>query len=358
MFILTTCQIGAENVLRSEFAKKFPQLRFSYSRPGFLTFKLDAEPEKPTAFAAEIQNNSVFTRRVSIFVGKIKDQPLAETFWKTVEENNIVPITKLRRLHTFSRDAQPVGENGFEPIATENDKAVFKTLLGSAPNTFRPGMGADDHAIPSPIGSRVLDCVQVEPNEFWIGAHETSNNVHDAYPGCVLPISIPSDMVSRAYLKFEEAIRWSGFHIGCGTQCVDIGSSPGGAAQALLARGAEVIGIDPAEMDEKVLAYPGFTHIRGKIGQVRRKLFRKCKYAICDMNVAPSFTLDVLEELVNHRETQFKGLIFTLKLFQWNLAQHIPEFVARIKSWGFGQVRVRQLPFNRQEVIVVVTRAG
>ena len=355
MFILSTCQIGAEKVLRNEFALKFPQLRFSYSRPGFLTFKLDEEPEKPTALAAIIQENSVFARRTSVFVGKIKDQTLAETFWKTVVENQIVPIAKLRRIHTFSRDTQPVGDNGFEPLATENDKTVFKTLMVSAPNTFRNGMGADRFAFPSQIGERVLDCVEVEPNEFWIGVHETSRHgTHDSYPGCVLPIPIPSDMVSRAYLKFEEAIRRSGFKIGCGTRCVDIGSAPGGASQALLARGAEVLGVDPAEMDERVSLYPNFTHIRGKIGQVRRKLFRKCKFAVCDMNVAPSFTLDVLDELVNHRETQLKGLIFTLKLFQWSLAEQIPEFVTRIKSWGFKKVGIRQLPFNRQELTVIV----
>ena len=39
-FIFTVCQIGTESALKDEIAREWPDFRFSYSRPGFVTFKL------------------------------------------------------------------------------------------------------------------------------------------------------------------------------------------------------------------------------------------------------------------------------------------------------------------------------
>ena len=127
-------------------------------------------------------------------------------------------------------------------------------------------------------------------------------------------------------------------------------------SQALLARGAEVLGVDPAEMDPRVLANPNFTHLRGKVSQLKRKLFRKSRWFITDMNVAPKYTLDALAELVARDDIAARGLLFTLKFFEWNLADNIPEYISRIKSWGFNHVKARQLQFNRQEIMIAALK--
>ena len=67
--------------------------------------------------------------------------------------------------------------------------------------------------------------------------------------GGVPRIAPPEEMVSRAYLKMAEALEWSAIPLARGEVCVELGCSPGGAAQALLERGLFVIGIDPAEVD-------------------------------------------------------------------------------------------------------------
>ena len=74
------------------------------------------------------------------------------------------------------------------------------------------------------------------------------------------------------------------------------------------------------------------------------------------MNVAPNYTLDALEELVARDDVAARGLLFTLKLFDWKLADHIPEYLARVKSWGFNVVKARQLLFNRQEIMVAALK--
>jgi 23S rRNA (cytidine2498-2'-O)-methyltransferase len=74
------------------------------------------------------------------------------------------------------------------------------------------------------------------------------------------------------------------------------------------------------------------------------------------MNVAPRYTLDTVEAIVTHREVNIRGLLLTLKLLDWDLAERIPEYLERIRSWGYAQVRARQLAHNRQEICVTALR--
>jgi 23S rRNA (cytidine2498-2'-O)-methyltransferase len=187
--------------------------------------------------------------------------------------------------------------------------------------------------------------------EWWVGFHQV-HSVPSQWPGGMMPVEMPPDAVSRAWLKMEEALRWSELPIPRGARCAELGSAPGGASQALLARGFEVLGIDPAEMHPAVLENPHFTHIRRRAAQVRRRDFRKVRWLMADMNVAPGFTLDAIESIVTHPEINVRGMLLTLKLFEWKLADELPAWLDRIRSWGFNLVRARQLQHDRQEVCV------
>jgi 23S rRNA (cytidine2498-2'-O)-methyltransferase len=154
----------------------------------------------------------------------------------------------------------------------------------------------------------------------------------------------------------EEALAWSGLPIAPGDVCVEIGSAPGGASQALLGHGACVIGIDPADMDPRVLAHPGFVHWKKRGADVRRREFRKVRWLMADLNVAPTYTLDTVEAIVTHPEVHVQGTILTLKLLEWSLAAEIPAYLDRIRSWGFGRVAARQLHHNRQEICVATMK--
>ena len=113
-----------------------------------------------------------------------------------------------------------------------------------------------------------------------------------------------------------------------------------------------VTGIDPAEMAAVVLDHPHFTHIRRRSTQVRRRDFRKIRWLTVDMNVAPSYTLEAVEAIVTHPQVNIRGLLLTLKLSQWSLAERVPEYLARIRSWGYNIVRARQLQYDRREICV------
>jgi 23S rRNA (cytidine2498-2'-O)-methyltransferase len=51
-----------------------------------------------------------------------------------------------------------------------------------------------------------------------------------------------------------------------------------------------------------------------------------------------------------------RGLIMTLKLPDWNLVEQIPAYIERIRSWGFPDVKAKQLAHNRQEICVAALR--
>ena len=167
-----------------------------------------------------------------------------------------------------------------------------------------------------------------------------------------MPLALPAQAVSRAWLKMEEALRWAELPIPPGAHWAEIGSAPGGSSQALLQRGYAVTGVDPAEMDAAVASHPRFTHLRCRVPQVARREFRKIRWLAADMNVAPNYTLDAVESIVTYREVNIRGMLLTLKLPQWSLAENIPAYLDRIRGWGYNIIRARQLQSNRREFCV------
>jgi 23S rRNA (cytidine2498-2'-O)-methyltransferase len=371
-FIFLTCQIGAEKAVKGEMARRWPDFRFSYSRPGFLTFKL---PEN-IAYAEDLDLGSVFARAYSFSLGKVQGaepDEMAKKVWEVFGDRTA------RRIHVWPRDAAEPGEHGYEPILAPETFEIHRQILAACPQPAMLAPDAADMCRPSrrtDRGEPILDCVLVAPGEWWIGHHRVGS-ITSSWPGGMLDLKLPVkkgdrgilperpegcsaqnapvpffEPVSRAWLKMEEALRWSRLPIPRDARVAEIGSAPGGSSQALLARGFYVTGIDPAEMHPAVLAHSRFTHLRRRSTQVRRREFRKIRWLTVDMNVAPGYTLETVEEIVTHPEVHIRGMILTLKFPEWSLAEEVPQYLARIKSWGYNLVRARQLQHNRREICV------
>ena len=172
------------------------------------------------------------------------------------------------------------------------------------------------------------------------------------------PLELPEHAVSRAYLKMAEALAWSALPMSRGEHVVELGCAPGGASQALLDAGLFVTGVDPAEVDPDVLAHPRFNHVRARVAKAPKRLFRGAHWLAADMNVAPKYTLDAVESVVQaqgHRRSA--ACMLTLKLADWALVDELPACVERVRSWGYKDVRLRQLAFNRQEICLAALRS-
>jgi 23S rRNA (cytidine2498-2'-O)-methyltransferase len=202
----------------------------------------------------------------------------------------------------------------------------------------------------------VLDVVIVEPDQWWVGHHRTDSWIA-RWPGGLFQQALPEHAVSRAYLKTSEALAWARLPMVKGELCAELGCAPGGSSQALLDRGLSVLGIDPAEMDAAVLANPNFTHIKKRARDMRRREFQDVRWLLADMNVAPNYTLDAVEDIVTHASVHVRGLVLTLKLIEWSMAAELPGCAARVRSWGYRDVRLRQLASGGREVCLVALRS-
>jgi len=349
-FIFAACQSGAERVLKDDVARSQPQWRPAFARPGFVTFRL---PDERTENAPL---TSAFARASGYSYGKATGAnaaAVARDAWRVVRaELPDDTLIYVKALHVWQRVPSLPGDEGFEPGSSSPTDEASAALL-----ELRPELGDSWSLAVNQVatpGDFVLDCALVEPLEWWLGWHRATT-IETCWPGGIPPLSAPERLISRAYLKIQEALLWSQVPIAAGDRCIEIGSAPGGSCLALLERGCTVIGIDPAEMDPRVLAQPGFSHLRAKAKEVKRSVFRDCRWLLMDANVAPKYTLDTVGAIVAHSGVRPEGLLLTLKLTAPSLAAKLGSFERRIRQWGYRRVAMRQLAFNRQEICVVAT---
>ena len=340
-FVFVSCQVGAEKPLKADIARHHQELAFAFSRPGFVTFKA------PENYELHDWLKSTFVRACGVSVGSVKDP---ESQIESIV--SLYPDIDFRHLHVWYRDSAVPGDRGFEPFHKPEAHQLgtrIKELAGESWQKVAVNRTAKS-------GDLVADLIVVEPDLWFAGWHRAFS-LPSRWPGGVPALSAPASMVSRAYLKMEEALKWSRMPIGAGDVCVELGSSPGGSCQALLDRGLHVIGIDPAIMDERVMSHGKFQHVRARAADLKRKEFATARWLMADANIAPTNILDSIEDIVTHRKVNIQGMLLTLKLLDWNMAESIDTHLDRIYQWGFRHVRARQLAFNRQEVTVFAAKS-
>lgn len=352
-FVFVACQHGAEAALKRELAVRAPELRPAFARPGFVTFKLPAPCAKPESFATK----STFARQSGFSLGSVKGEHLRDltsAAWALPDVAAAHAVCSFTAMQVWQRDAATPGVYDFEPGPTPLAAEAEFVLRELSPiEALRDGSQAGSV---SPRNRWVLDVTLVEPGHWFLGCHRTTSRTA-CWPGGVPPLELPEHAVSRAYLKMAEALAWSGLPMARGEHVVELGCAPGGASQALLDAGLLVTGVDPAEVDPAVAADPRFNHVRARVATAPKRLLRGAHWLAADMNVAPKYTLDAVEAVVKHKDISIRGMILTLKLPDWSLADELPEYVERVRSWGYKDVRLRQLAFNRQEVCLAALRS-
>lgn len=370
-----TCQIGAEPALKKEISREHPELRFAYSRPGFVTFK-SVDPELLIHPKYEIR--SVFARSYGMSLGKVKgtnpvEQVLAlakelvdRMALKKKEKDGLEgEPKKLLRLHVWERDRYPKGEEALGYLDHQlSDQTYADLLAADRQGLFHFNSGSAATAQSPEKEDLVLDVIILEEPvqgnsgeaglqaDWWVGCHIHSPS-HSPAPGGKPRIVLPDASPSRAYLKLEEAIRWSQAPIAPGDTAVEIGSAPGGASFALLERGLHVVGIDPGEMAPQVLHHANFSHIQRPVGTVlREELPDQVEWLLLDMNVEPRISVYAVDRLVSRMNSCLLGVFLTIKLNQWSFADQIPDWMAHVKAMGMSRVRAIQLSHNRQEILI------
>lgn len=368
-FVFMTCRPGAEGALKFEVARAEPAWRLAFSRPGFVTFKVDGESSPGDQKLAE--RRWIFAHVHGLSLGKLSGTHLNDLVQQLWQQDGVVAFANLGKgisdIHVWQREAPPNAEgtpsddniaaNCATPLAREIERALREAAPPSLARLKKsPAKGTlHGHRHPSPRGGLVLDVILLEAGHWWLGYHRAVTPV-ERWPGGRIPAPLPAHAVSRAYAKMEEALAWSGLPIAAGDECVEIGCAPGGASQALLDRGLFVSGIDPADVDPVLLSHPRFRHLKKRGKDVRRSEFLGVRWVAADMNIAPNATLDEVEPIVTHPGVTIRGLVLTLKLSDWDAAERLDEFAQRVRSWGYRDIRLRQLVSGGQEVCLVALR--
>lgn len=355
-FAYCTCQPGIESALKAEVAARIPAWKFAFSRPGFVTFKLPG-----TMLASRFEPMRLtFARTIGLSFGRVETDspalgPLAEKLWEHEATKSLAADGPLA-LHVWSRDRDIPGENGVEPGPTPETLAAVAAIRRAAPEGALVERGEGEDATTK--AKVALDIAMIEPNQWWIGAH-TLRSRTDRWPGGVPRLELPAHAVSRAYLKMQEGLRWAGMPARKGDYWLELGCAPGGASQALLDAGMNVVGVDPAEVDPMVAGHPQFEQIRAKSREIGVDEVTDASWITADINVAPQYTLDTVERLVTHDSMHVRGLLLTLKLLSLNLAKpnEVTAMIEQVKAWGFGDVRTRQLAHNRREYCLAAVRS-
>lgn len=291
----------AEQLLKLEVASGYPDLKLSYSRPGFLTFK-------GGNFLKEF--NPLMSRVSGISLGKFK-----------LEELNYSKAWVWKRDESLSIPAE---------LQKLSDQSLFK------------------------VGERVTLIMMIGANEYWVGEYSLKST-HFQTPGEVSSIA-KINAPSRAYYKIAEA--HEAFDLGFEENeiVLELGSAPGGASLFLLDQGVKLIGVDPAEMDPEISKHPLFKHIKRPFETLRADEFRSgVEWIISDINLPPTVVMKEVERLLGFLEP--RGLVLTLKLNQEKHLNSLKYTVKLFESWGFENVEVKYLPSHRQEIALIAQRS-
>jgi 23S rRNA (cytidine2498-2'-O)-methyltransferase len=352
-FVFMTCRAGAEAALKQEIARTQPTWKLAFSRPGFLTFKQG--DDRPLGVKELAERSWTFAHSHGVSFGRVTGEQLADLVGQVWQHVGVAALAGGKTpldVHVWQREASTEGEETFvTPLCNEIERA----LRTAAPEPASIEREVAEQRKASPRNSLVLDVVLIQPGEWWIGAHQAIRR-SERWAGGAIPVRLPKHAVSRAYMKLEEAVQWSDLPLAKEDECVELGCAPGGASQALLDRGLFVTGIDPADVDASVLKHPRFRHLKKRGTEVRRHEFTGVRWLAADMNIAPEDTLAEVEAIVTNPQVSIRGMVLTLKFSDWSIASRLPEFVERVRGWGYRDVRTRQLVSGGQEVCLVALR--
>ncbi len=327
---------------------RYPGLRFAFSRPGFMTFKITDPTIRPGSFELE----STFARVWGWSLGKVVGEDSALLATGLIQQlKTVAHQIPFSMLHFWQRDTEMPGKAGFEPGISPVAKAASEILFEQLQPVY-PHLQQNETSKP---GEPTLCVVLVAHNEWWFGWHDAST-VSQRWPGGAPAIELPQDAASRAWLKIHEAVLWGQIAIQENDVVAEIGSAPGGASLYLLERGTKVIAIDPAEMDASVASHPQLTHVRRRARDVPKRDLENVRWLTIDVNMPPSYTIEVIRDYVEVRGLPVRGVIATLKLPDWKLAKDVETYKQQFHSMGFAVVETRQLAFNRQELCLIALR--
>jgi 23S rRNA (cytidine2498-2'-O)-methyltransferase len=129
------------------------------------------------------------------------------------------------------------------------------------------------------------------------------------FPRGEVPMAVDKAAPSRAFAKLVEAEQRLGRRIAPGETCVDLGASPGSWTYVALQRGARVMAVDRAPLDDDLMRNPALEFHRGDAFKFTPGT--PVDWLLCDVIAAPEKSMDLLCDWVEHRRA--RHFVVTIK---------------------------------------------
>jgi len=330
-FRFCVTQPGCEKALKAEVAAMRLPWKFAFSRPGFITFRVDqgrADPLGVRPSLARVAGESFgLLEKLSPSVRQALASRawVGAVFWSRAQE-----------------ETQPGVWAGVS--ATHHQEELDRLVHG-----LKFSQGVDGPG-------EVLHWIEIDPGKVSLGLQLLARG-EKAYPGGALNLVLPESAPSRAWLKVEELVQRERTPIKIGDRVLEVGSSPGGMSKALLDRGCEVWGVDTGQMHENVLSNSQFHWVqKGVQSLTPSDLGSGYEWLVVDMNVRPETAVDQILRVLSFAERSLMGALLTLKVNDERAAEHLPRLITVLREEsGFGKLtrfEARQLFANRNETAV------
>ncbi len=161
--------------------------------------------------------------------------------------------------------------------------------------------------------------------------------------------------ISRAELKLREAIDEFGLALPEDGRALDLGAAPGGWTRVLAEQMAEVVAVDPGDLDERVERLPNVTHLRCRTEELDPGRIGRFDVLTNDMNLEPEVSAGLMCRLADL--LQPGGLaVMTIKFMTARRGQHITQAVRTLET-RYEAIEVSHMPHNARETTAVMRRS-
>lgn len=170
------------------------------------------------------------------------------------------------------------------------------------------------------------------------------------FPGGFAQIPDDKNPPSRAYKKLLEALAILEGEIKSGSNCVDLGASPGGWTAVALKSGAKVIAVDRSPLEDNLMRNRNVEFIKGNAFSY--KPAKRVDWLLCDVAAFPAETIKMLKAWLLERRC--KNFVTTIK-FKGDPQIEVTKEIQQLLATASDRWFLKQLCHNKNEATVAGT---
>ncbi len=270
---------------------------------------------------------------------------------------NLPAFTLLERGHRFAVQTRLL-QTDMEAARAGSNKHSYSS--GHVNQMLAEAIAEETGAVESIKKPQVVVSLICTMEKAYLGIYLTTDNLSD-WPGGARHFAHLPEQISRAEFKLLEALEVFGVTLPSQGLALDLGAAPGGWTRMLLEAGMQVVAVDPAKLDVRLLRQPRLDNYRGYAEDyLEEALKRRRKFNV----ITNDMRMDAREAarlLVQASACLLSdGFIISVLKLPHETSEIDPlknlNEALRLLQRHFAIVQARQLFHNRQEVTVLTAR--